>query len=81
MRDVKFYRDIVCKIVKLKIKGKWENLENFYGVRYFVLLELDYFDYIRMIIIDFMYNLFLGIVKCVLNLWIDYKVLLVDDLK
>lgn len=22
MRDVKFYRDIVCKIVKLKIKGK-----------------------------------------------------------
>lgn len=71
MRDAKSHRDIVRKIVKSKTKGKRENLENFYGVRYSVLLELDYFDPIRMTIIDPMHNLFLGTAKRVLNLWID----------
>lgn len=81
MRDAKSHRDIVRKIVKSKTKGKRENLEKFYGVRYSVLLELDYFDPIRMTIIDPMHNLFLGTAKRVLNLWIDYKVLSADDLK
>lgn len=78
MRDAKSHRDIVRKIVKSKTKGKRENLENFYGVRYSVLLELDYFDHIRMTIIDPMHNLFLGTAKRVLNLWIDYRVLSAD---
>lgn len=34
MRDAKSHRDIVRKIVKLKNKGKREDLEKYYGVRY-----------------------------------------------
>lgn len=62
-RNLEVYKEIVKKIVRSKIKISREKLEKEYGVRYFVLLELVYFDFVIMIIIDFMYNLFLGIVK------------------
>lgn len=72
------YKEVVKKIVKCKIKINRERLEKEYGVCYLVLLELEYFDFIRMIIIDLMYNLFLGIVKCMLILWKDSKILLFE---
>lgn len=45
------------------------------------ILELDYFDPIRMTMIYPMHNLFLGTAKRVFNLWIDIKFMTADDLK
>lgn len=39
------------------------------------MLELDYFDPIRMTIIDPMHNLFLGTAKRMLMMWKDHKIL------
>lgn len=78
LRNLELYKEVVKKIVKCKIKINRERLEKEYGVCYLVLLELEYFDFIRMIIIDLMYNLFLGIVKCMLILWKDSKILLFE---
>lgn len=62
--------------MKCKTKTIRERLEKEYGVRYSVLLELEYFDPIRMTIIDPMHNLFLGTAKRMLILWKDNKILL-----
>lgn len=44
-------------------------------MRYSVLLELNYFDPVRMTIIDPMHNLFLGTAKRMLSIWKDHKLL------
>lgn len=55
--------------VKTTITARNE-LESKYGCRYSVLLELPYFDPIRMLVIDLMHNLFIGTAKHVLrDLW------------
>ncbi len=42
------------------------------GCRYSVLLELEYFDPVRMVVIDPMHNLFLGSAKHIMkDLWLD----------
>ena len=45
------------------------------GVRYSVLLELDYFNIVKSSVIDPMHNLLLGTAKYVLRLWIDKGIL------
>lgn len=45
-------------VKKVRIWIEKERFEFFYGVKYLVLSELDYFNLIRMFIVDFMYNLF-----------------------
>ena len=46
------------------------------GVKYFVLIELSYFDAIRFTIVDPMHNLFLGTAKHTMkNLWLENSVL------
>lgn len=47
-------------IKNCKLKTKREQLESKYGTRYSVLLQLDYFDIIKMVTIDPMHNLFIG---------------------
>lgn len=42
------------------------------------LLDLDYFDLIRMILIDLMYNFFFGIVKYMISVW-KIKMILKDS--
>jgi hypothetical protein len=49
-----------CNIIQ---KGEREILERDFGTRYSVLLELVYFDPIRMTALDPMHNLFLGTAK------------------
>jgi hypothetical protein len=44
-------------------KSERESLERDFGTRYSVLLELVYFDPIRMTALDPMHNLFLGTAK------------------
>ena len=39
------------------------------------MLELEYFDPIRMTILDPMHNLFLGTAKRCFNLWRDFKII------
>lgn len=70
-RDKDFYMKVVKEIMKCKIKFYREEIEKKNGIRYLVFLEFDYFDFIVMIIIDLMYNLFLGIVKRMLIVWKD----------
>ncbi|XP_061190105.1 uncharacterized protein LOC133197961 [Saccostrea echinata] len=77
-RDKDSHMNMVKEIMKSKTKTKKEELEKKYGVRYSVLLELEYFDPIRMTIIDPMHNLFLGTAKRMMTLWKDKKVLLPD---
>jgi hypothetical protein len=50
-------------------------LESKLGLRYSPLLQLNYFDPIRMTIIDPMHNLFLGTAKRVIKVWLDLGVL------
>ena len=47
-------------------------LESTFGCRYSILLDLPYFDPVRMTIIDPMHNLFLGTAKHIMlkNVWI-----------
>lgn len=64
------------KNVRCKTRTSREGLEKEYGVRYSVLLELDYFDPVRMTVIDPMHNLFIGIDKLMISLWKDHKIIL-----
>lgn len=75
LRDLEKHKEIVGKIVRSKTKTSREQLEKEYGVRYSVLLELDYFDPVKMTIIDPMHNLFLGTAKRMLSIWKDHKLL------
>ena len=66
------HRKNVHRILKCKTKTEQQNLESSLGCRYSALLDLPYFDPIRMVIIDPMHNLYLGTAKHVLKrLWHD----------
>lgn len=73
MRDAAKHRRDVARITRLsKTKDQQKKLESQLGVRYSVLLELPYFDPIRMVVIDPMHNLFLGTGKHQLKVWKDH---------
>jgi hypothetical protein len=58
-------------ILKEKAITRRNRLESHYGYRYSALLDLPYFDPVRMTVIDPMHNLFLGSAKHVLkDIWI-----------
>ena len=51
-------------------------LESSYGCRYSVLLELDYYDPIRMLVVDPVHNLFLGSAKHIIkSVWASQAIL------
>ena len=54
------HRREMAEILCCKTKGEKETLESKYGTRYSVLVELEYYDSIRMAVIDPMHNLFSG---------------------
>ena len=71
-RNIEDHRKSINLILKAKTKTERDQLERLYGCRYTVLLDLPYFDPIRMTIIDPMHNLFLGSAKHVLKqIWVD----------
>ena len=65
------HRTMVDLILKEKTITRRNQLESQYGCRYSALLDLPYFDPVRMTVIDPMHNLFLGSAKHVLkDIWI-----------
>lgn len=80
LRDEKRHRGDVDtvreQVTKSGIKAKQSEL----GVRYSVLLELEYFDPIEFTVIDVMHNLFLGSAKRVLEIWIEKGIIKKDNL-
>lgn len=57
-------------------KTQCQSLESEYGCRYSELLELTYFDPVKMTVVDPMHNLFLGSAKHVMkDMWMDNNVL------
>ena len=66
-RTEKAHRDAVDDIKECTTKSAQGSKESEMGCRYSVLLELPYFDPIRMLPIDPMHNLFLGTGKHMIN--------------
>ena len=58
-----------------------EKLATRYACYFSVLLELEYFDAIRFIVIDPMHNLYLGTAKRMFQLWLDRDLLTKAKLK
>ena len=56
-------------------------IEREYGCRYSVLLELPYYDVIRMCVIDPMHNLLLGTAKHMVSVWRSCGIILDKDLE
>lgn len=65
-----------------KNKTERDHLESQHGCRYSVLLDLPYFDPVRMTIIDPMHNLFLGTAKHLMkNIWMKQELVTTSDLQ
>jgi len=58
-----------------------KTIERESGCRYSVLLELPYFDPIRMCIVDPMHNLLLGTARHMMSVWSDLGLLSEDKFK
>ena len=66
------HRSSVNNIRQCLNKTRRNRAESECGCRYSVLLELEYFDPVRMVVIDPMHNLFLGSAKHIMkDLWLD----------
>jgi len=62
-RNTEDHRKEMDEIRKCTTKSQKESLESKYGTRYSVLTRLEYYDSIRMAIVDPMHNLFSGIYR------------------
>ena len=68
-RSLSEHRSSAAKHKVGSTKAALNTIERETGVRYTILLELPYFDPVRMCIIDPMHNLFLGTAKKMIELW------------
>ena len=81
-RTVSSHRRKVRKIMQSRSKSEASEMESELGCRYSVLLELFYFDPVRMLLIDPMHNLFLGTAKRMTqSIWIGNNILTSNHLK
>ena len=80
-RDNQSHREECNEIYMCTCKGHQEKLEHQFGTRYSSLLELVYFDPVRMTPIDPMHNLFLGTAENMITVWKTKKLLFDDDFK
>lgn len=79
-RNLADHRKSVNLILKAKTKTERDQLEGMYGCRYTVLLDLPYFDPIRMTVVDPMHNLFLGSAKHILKkIWINKGIIITQN--
>lgn len=72
LRSNKQHRDDCQKLLSCKSKTAQSKKESEFGCRYSELLKLPYFDPIRMLLIDPMHCLFLGVAKYVMDWNTDY---------
>ena len=69
-RSLAEHRQNIDKINECTTKTGRDKLQSKYGCCYSALLELPYFDPIRMAVIDPMHNLCIGTAKHIKNIWI-----------
>ena len=74
LQQVKVIQSANCKTGKKFLEGK-------YGCRFSVLLELPYFDPVRMATVDPMHNLFLGTAKHMIRVWKETGILTDDSFR
>ena len=79
-RSAEEHRQHINTIRKCTTLAEHTELESKYGCRYTVLLDLPYFDPIRMTIIDPMHNLYLGSAKRLITAWIEHGFITKADL-
>ena len=73
MRTNEEHRKRVARIDRSANKTEQDHLQSEFGCRYSSLLQLPYFDPIRMLTIDPIHNLFLGTAKyMVRKVWIKH---------
>ena len=71
-RNQESHREKAKSIKEATSKSQRNSLETSYGIKYSILLELDYFDPVRFNIIDPMHNLFLGTAKTMMkDIWLS----------
>ena len=68
-RSMDKHRKDVELTLKCSSKTAKERMESQVGCRYSCLLQLPYFDAVRMLIIDPMHNLYLGTAKNIFRFW------------
>ena len=78
-RNIIKHRENIKKINSCNTKTGKASLESEYGCRYSCLINLKYFDPIRMLIIDPMHNLFLGSGKHMIKLWLKSGLMTADN--
>ena len=64
-----------------KTQNAQKEVEQKYGCRYSVLLQLPYFDPVRMCVIDPMHNLLVGTARYMISVWKELKILKESDLE
>ena len=75
------HRGDIKKVMEARNKTNLAKLESEYGCRYSVLLDLPYFDPVRMHLVDPMHNLYLGTAKhFMLNILIGRDILTKENL-
>lgn len=79
MRDDEKHRRDVHKLLQEVTKSGLRSSESKFGLRYSVLLGLNYFDPIAFTAVDVMHNLYLGSGKRMVEIWIDMKLIKKDD--
>ena len=80
-RSMDKHRKDVELTLKCSSKTAQERKESEVGCRYSCLLQLPYFDAIRMLIIDPMHNLYLGTAKNMLRIWRNSGIIDKDALR
>lgn len=78
-RIVEKHRNTAKKYNECQTKAAKKLLERDFGIRYTALLELPYFDPVRMCVIDPMHNLLLGTAKHITEIWKTTSILSSKD--
>ena len=74
-RRLSEHRQQASNYLKAKTKADQKSIEDDFGLRYTVLLELPYFNPIRFSVVDPMHNIFLGSAKHTMQVWVDKGIL------
>ena len=77
-RSLQDHKEFAFKHLNSNTRSKQKEIERQHGCRYSVLLELPFFDPIRMCIVDPMHNL-LGTAKHMLSVWKDLNLFTTDQ--
>ena len=76
MRSIDQHKKVCELYLSAETRAKQVSIEQKFGVRYSVLLELEYLNPIRMHVIDPMHNLLLGTAKHAMEVWLKVGVIL-----